>query len=139
MSLTIPSISRSERYVEPLLQGDRAQCRKVIEEALFTGVRAYDLLTQLIWPTMELLQAHFREDRISQSTLNLATLLNRSMTDQVAARLERKPSNNKKVLIFCGNGEPEELGGRSPLSCSNPMAGQRGLPAGTCRKTKCSS
>ena len=84
----------------------------VIDGALERRHRAYDLLTQLVWPTMELLQTLYREDRISISSLNLATRLNRSMTDQLCARLPASRANGKKVLIFCGNDEPEELGGQ---------------------------
>jgi methanogenic corrinoid protein MtbC1 len=98
--------------MKPLLLGDRAECRQIIEQALIEGSSAHELMTQLLWPTMELIQTHFREDRISQSTLNLATRLNRSITDQVSAKLDRKPVNDKKVLIFCGHDEPEELGGQ---------------------------
>ncbi|MGD0140257.1 MAG: B12-binding domain-containing protein [Tepidisphaeraceae bacterium] len=112
MSLSTPTTTRSEQYVKPLLEGDRNQCRQVIEHAFFEGASAYELITQLLWPTMEMLQAYYREDRITQSTLNLATRLNRSITDQVASRLERKPPNGRKVLIFCGADEPEELGGQ---------------------------
>lgn len=112
MSLTIPSMSRTQLYMEPLLEGDRVRCRQVIEHAFFEGASAHELITDLIWPTMETLQAHFREDRITQSTLNLATRLNRSITDQISSRLERKPARDRKVLIFCGSDEPEELGGQ---------------------------
>jgi methanogenic corrinoid protein MtbC1 len=112
MSFTYPSGSLMQRYMKPLLHGDRVQCRQIIEQAIIEGASAHDLMTQLLWPTMELIQTHFREDRISQSTLNLATRLNRSITDQVSSRLERKPANDKKVLIFCGADEPEELGGQ---------------------------
>ena len=101
-----------QSYFEPLLAGDRIACRKVIEAALECGVEAYELLTKLVWPTMELLQALYREDRISVSSLNLATRLNRQLTDQLSARLVRKESNGKNVLIFCGDDEPEELGGQ---------------------------
>ena len=112
MSLSIPSTTLAQRYLKPLLEGDRAECRKVIETAFFEGGTAYELMTDLLWPTMELIQSHYREDRITQSTLNLATRLNRSITDQVSARLERRPANGRKVLIFCGADEPEELGGQ---------------------------
>jgi len=106
------STSRSQAYLETLLTGDRAACRALIDVALDSGVSAFDLLTGLIWPTMELLQQLYRDDRISMSSLNLATRLNRTMTDQVSSRLERNATNGKKVLIFCGNDEPEELGGQ---------------------------
>src|SRR5665213_2427877 len=61
---------------------------------------------------MELLQTLYSEDRINVSMLNMATRLNRSLTDQLTVQLERKPANGKNVLIFCGNAEPEELGGQ---------------------------
>jgi methanogenic corrinoid protein MtbC1 len=99
-------------YLEPLLNGDRISCRKIIQDALTNGKTPYFLLNHLIWPTMELLQALYREDRITISMLNLATRLNRSLTDQLTAQLPHNPPNNKLVLIFCGNAEPEELGGQ---------------------------
>jgi len=102
----------SSTYLEPLLAGDRQTVRHVIDEALSCGLTAYELLTRLVWPTMELLQELYRDDRISVSALNLATRLNRMITDQLSARLERKPLREKKVLIFCGDDEPEELGGQ---------------------------
>ena len=107
---TIASVARS--YLEPLLEGDRNLCREVIEAALASDLTAHELLTQLIWPTMEMVQALYREDRISISSLNLATRLNRSIADQLCGRLEHAASNGRTVLIFCGDDEPEELGGQ---------------------------
>src|SRR3954470_7842276 len=104
--------SLSQQSLEPLLTGARNACRACIDQAVNRGIKEYDLLIKLIWPTMELIQTLYREDRISQSTLNLATRLNRTLTDQLAAKLPRKASNGKKVLIFCGDDEPEELGGQ---------------------------
>jgi methanogenic corrinoid protein MtbC1 len=112
MSLSIPSINLSQRYLDLLMDGQRVECRKAIEQALISGKAPVDLLTKLIWPAMETLQSFYRDDRISQSTLNVATLLNRSMTDLVATRITPGESNGRKVLIFCGNDEPEELGGQ---------------------------
>ena len=104
--------SLSQSYLEVLLNGDRGQCRTLLDNALAAGADAYDLLTRLVWPTMELLQGLYREDRISISSLNLATRLNRQMTDQLCSRLARKPANGRTALIFCGDDEPEELGGQ---------------------------
>jgi methanogenic corrinoid protein MtbC1 len=106
------STTRSQAYLESLITGDRAACRAIVDAAMEANVTAYALLTTLVWPTMELLQQLYRDDRISMSALNLATRLNRSLTDQLSARLERSASNGKNVLIFCGNDEPEELGGQ---------------------------
>src|SRR4051794_1515829 len=102
----------SQAYLETLLSGDRANTRRVVEAAVGNGLAPHDLLTALVWPTMELLQALYRDDRISISNLNLATRLNRNVTDQLCQSLERAASKGKKVLIFCGDDEPEELGGQ---------------------------
>lgn len=112
LSPDLMTTNLSQSYLEPLLAGDRDHCRKVIEQAMSVGVGARELLTRLIWPTMELLQELYREDRISIANLNLATRVNRTLTDQLTAQLSRQPSNGKKVLIFCGENEPEELGGQ---------------------------
>lgn len=114
MSFTpdLMSTNLSRSYLEPLLAGDRDACRKLVEKAIECGIDARELLNRLIWPTMELLQGLFREDRISITSLNMATRLNRSLTDQITAKLSRKPEIGKKVLIFCGDDEPEELGGQ---------------------------
>ena len=112
MSLPKPLTALSETYLEPLLAGERDASRMVIDDALEGGAVSYELLTQLIWPIMEHVQHLYREDRISISSLNMATRLNRSIADQLCARLTRKASNGRKVLLFCGNDEPEELGGQ---------------------------
>src|SRR5438874_703749 len=102
----------AQAYLDALLTGDRANTRRVVEAAGNNGLSPHELLTGLVWPTMELLQALYRDDRISISNLNLATRLNRNVTDQLCQSLERAASNGKKVLIFCGDDEPEELGGQ---------------------------
>jgi methanogenic corrinoid protein MtbC1 len=108
---TVPA-SLAQKYLEPLLAGDRVVCRRLIEDSLAAGLSAHDLLTQLVWPVMEKVQELYREDRVSIASVNLATRLNRSITDQLAARLPRAASKGKKVLLFCGDDEPEELGGQ---------------------------
>jgi methanogenic corrinoid protein MtbC1 len=102
----------AQGYRECLLAGDRTLCRKIIDLALAANMTPYDLLNDLIWPTMETLQQLYRDDRVTLGQMNMATRLNRAVTDQLTGRLERKESNGKKVLIFCGNDEPEELGGQ---------------------------
>jgi methanogenic corrinoid protein MtbC1 len=109
---TASNTDLAKSYLEPLIAGDRTATRQVVEQALSVGTAPRDLLNQLIWPTMELLQSLYRDDRITVTQLNLATRLNRALTDQICAKLDRNPANDKKVLIFCGDDEPEELGGQ---------------------------
>ena len=115
MSFTAPPLAESNlarAYLAPLLAGDRAACRKVIDAALTAGVSAYDLLTQLVWPTMERVQSLYRDDHITVTSTNMATRLNRSLADQLVGKLEHKDPNGRRAMIFCGHAEPEELGGQ---------------------------
>ena len=102
----------SQAYYDRLLVGDRLACRNMIQNALKAFSTPRELLVDLVWPTMEHLQTLYREDRISITSLNLATRLNRTVTDQITALLEPKAANGKTVLIVCGDDEPEELGGQ---------------------------
>jgi len=110
--MQITSNAFAKSYLEPLLAGKRGDSRLIIENAVDAGMLPVDLLNQVIWPTMELLQSLYKEDRITLTQLNLATRLNRSITDQLCAKLPRSEANGKKALIFCGDDEPEELGGQ---------------------------
>jgi methanogenic corrinoid protein MtbC1 len=102
----------SQNYLKALLSGDRLASRRVIESATAAKTSATELLSDLVWPTMELLQELYRDDRITLSSLNLATRVNRTISQELSSQLPRKASNDKNVLIFCGNDEPEELGGQ---------------------------
>src|ERR1051325_5560379 len=110
------SVSTSEQlrrdYLDLLLVGDRAACRAMIDHAQGEQVPPRELLTELVWPTMETLQGLYRDDRISVTALNMATRLNRFITDQLTAALPQSDNNGKTVLILCGDDEPEELGGQ---------------------------
>lgn len=107
---TLPALVKS--YLDTLIAGDRTASRRILDNAMSNGTDALSLINDLIWPTMELLQSLHREDRISIASLNLATRLNRFMADQLAALLPRLAPKGRKALIFCGDDEPEELGGQ---------------------------
>ncbi|HEY0007111.1 MAG TPA: B12-binding domain-containing protein [Tepidisphaeraceae bacterium] len=102
----------AQNYLTLLLTGDRTAVREMIDRALVTGMTPGQMLSELVWPTMESIQRLYKEDEITQMQLNLATRLNRSICDQLAGKLPRGKSIDRKVLIFCGNAEPEELGGQ---------------------------
>jgi methanogenic corrinoid protein MtbC1 len=109
---SIAQSSIADSYLQTLIAGERRAARQVIEDSMNCGVEAFEILTRLIWPVMEQLQYLYKEDRVSKLTLNMATRLNRSIADQVAAKLEYSAVNGKKALLVCGDDEPEELGGQ---------------------------
>lgn len=108
----VSQTAMADDYVNHLLAGDRAAARALVDRALLAGTTPRGLLNDLVWPTMERIQALYREDRIELASLNLATRLNRSIAERLAERLERSEPNGRKVLIICGDDEPEELGGQ---------------------------
>lgn len=115
MSLTFPALAETdvaETYYRALVHGDRPAARATIDDMIACGVTASEVLAKLVWPTMERLQDAYKADAVSKGTLNLATRLNRTVADQLAAKLERAAANNRKALVFCGDDEPEELGGQ---------------------------
>lgn len=99
-------------YTDALLAGERLSARKYIDGALKAGISPDSLLTDLVYTAMVTIRNSYREDQISTTQLNLATRLNRFFADMLGARLESQPLNGKRVLVFCGNDEPEELGGQ---------------------------
>lgn len=114
MSFT-KSLSQStiaDNYLQALLAGDRSLARQVIEDCTNCGVEASEILNKLVWPVMEQIQALYKDDQISKAGMNFATRINRMIADQQAAKLEFAAKNGKKVMIFCGDDEPEELGGQ---------------------------
>lgn len=100
-------------YMDALLEGDRMTARRIVEGALNQGgIPAELLLTDLVYVAMEKIRAAYKDDEITITQLNLATRLNRYYADVVGSKLEQAPLNGKRVLVFCGADEPEELGGQ---------------------------
>lgn len=101
-----------ERYMEPLIRGSRRDCRTVVLDAMAKGIAPRTLYHDLVWPAMARVDQLYREDRIDAATEHLATRVNRVVADHLQSSLDLGASNDKRVLIVCANGEPEELGGQ---------------------------
>lgn len=99
-----------EQFLDPLLAGDRAICRTLLQKHL-EGVRdtrrAY---FDLLWPVMEQVDRLYRSNRINRASEHMATRITRVLADQLQASLVPKPANGKRILVACADGEPEELG-----------------------------
>lgn len=99
-----------ERLFETLINGDRPAARRVVEEAMAEGVGPARVLTNLFWPTHELIERLHRADQLSRISYHFSTRLLRVLIDQTAARLNRQTSNGKTAFVCCGTQEGEELG-----------------------------
>ncbi len=98
------------RYLDPLLTGNRHECRELITKVLRLGVDPRAIYEDILWPAMEHVDQLYREDRVNTAVEHMATRINRALADQVQSRLPRNDANGRRVLVMCADGEPEELG-----------------------------
>ncbi len=98
------------RYLDALLQGDRKQCRTVIEETLQGGTPTNSVYVDVIWPIMVQIENLLRTDQITTIQEHLATRINRTIADQLQNKLPHRPSKNKKIVVCCAQSDIQELG-----------------------------
>jgi len=98
------------RYMQPLITGRRAECFRLISEALADGAVAEDLICDILWPSMLQIDRLYRDDRINMAVEHMASRINRAVADQLQARLRQEPPNGKRLMVICSPGDQEELG-----------------------------
>ncbi len=98
------------RYLQPLLAGRRSECFQIIHDALTLGASAEQMIADVLWPAMAQIDRLYRDDRINLATEHMACRINRTLADQLQARLNRAPARGKRLLVACADGAGEELG-----------------------------
>ena len=101
----------TEQLFQALVSGDRQTARQIADEALDQGMSAEQLSHEVYWPVMELISTLYRQDQLSTLAHHYATRLLRSMADQIQAQYKQKSRRNKKILMFCGEAEADEMAG----------------------------
>lgn len=105
----------TERLFEALITGNRNEARTIVEEQILANVSHEILLTDLFWPSYEMIEKLHREDQVSSLAHNLATRLLRVLVDQCSRELlassDAEPVN-RTVFACCGPSEGSELGGQ---------------------------
>lgn len=99
-----------ERFFDTLVNGDRPAARAVIAEQVSAGVPATRVISDLLWPTYELIERLYRTDHMSKLSYHFSTRLLRMLVDQVSGKLVFGPSNGQSVFVSCGPAEGDELG-----------------------------
>jgi methanogenic corrinoid protein MtbC1 len=99
-----------ERYLRELLNGDRANCRAIIEEALQTGIPAAVVYTDIIWPIMVEIEQLYNAEKINSVQEHMAMRINRTIVDQLQNKLPRRPIRSKEVVVCSSENEQSELG-----------------------------
>jgi methanogenic corrinoid protein MtbC1 len=99
-----------ERFFESLINGDRASARAIVQEAVSQNVSATKIISDLFWPTHELIDRMFRNDQLTQMGFHMSTRLLRVLVDQQAARLPVSKGTRGSIFVCCGPSQNEELG-----------------------------
>jgi methanogenic corrinoid protein MtbC1 len=82
----------------------------VVQECRDSGVSATRLVTDLFWPTYEMIERLYRSDQLTKVSHHLSTRLLRVIVDQNALLLSRQASRNRTVFALCGPRDSDELG-----------------------------
>ncbi len=101
----------TEQLFQALISGDRQTARQIADESLDQGMSAEQLSHEVYWPVMELISTLYRQDQLSTLAHHYATRLLRSLADQAQSQYAQKPRRNKKILMFSGEAEADELAG----------------------------
>jgi methanogenic corrinoid protein MtbC1 len=102
-----------ERFFESLIAGDRPAARAIVHAQAGEGIDPQTLITDLFWPTYEMIERLYRADQVSKLSYQFATRLLRALVDQIAAALPitgHGPGAGRKILAVCGPQENSELG-----------------------------
>jgi len=102
-----------ERLFQALCAGDRTSARAIIRQCTDEeGVSAEELAHNVFWPSLELLNQLFRADQLSTLAHHYAMRLLRSLADQCQAMFTQEPRRGRKILMFSGECEADELAGQ---------------------------
>ena len=99
-----------ERFFETLISGSRPGARQVVQECRDSGVDATRLVTDLFWPTYEMIERLYRSDQLTKVSHHLSTRLLRVLVDQNALLLSKQTSRNRSIFAMCGPRDSDELG-----------------------------
>lgn len=99
-----------ERLFEALITGNRDFARRVVRDVSDKVGSPRSLITDLFWPTHELIEKLHREDQIDQVAYHLGTRLLRVLVDQTSALLPAASKKTRTIFAACGPSQGEELG-----------------------------
>jgi len=101
-----------EGLFQALVTGDRQSARAMVEQADQAGFSPEDLSHDVFWPTLEAVWKLYRNDQLTTLAQHYATRLLRSLVAQNQARYTQGESRGRKILMFSGPSEQEELAGQ---------------------------
>ncbi len=101
-----------EHLFHTLITGDRLNARRIIQELLNEEIAPEQIAHEVYWPVLEMINSLFRADQLSTLAHHYGIRLLRSLCDQTQIKYSLQPSRGRKVLMFSGASEADELAGQ---------------------------
>jgi methanogenic corrinoid protein MtbC1 len=101
-----------EQLFQALICGDRANARQIVAEGSSQCRSTEELTNELYWPVLEMINTLFRSDQLTALAHHYATRLLRALVDQAQAHYRQNARRNKKIIMFSGPAEADELAGQ---------------------------
>jgi methanogenic corrinoid protein MtbC1 len=116
MNLTPDTSPNFERVFEQLfshlVSGERRAARELVDTVYDAGISAEVVSKDLFWPLLESVTALYRKDQLTVLSHHYATRMLRMLVDQAQSRYTMSTSRGKRIAMFCGPNETEELAGQ---------------------------
>ncbi|TVQ51450.1 MAG: hypothetical protein EA377_12560 [Phycisphaerales bacterium] len=95
------------------MTGQREGARRLVNDLYeHDEITTEEIVQRIFWPALGMINSLFRADQLTTLAHNYAIRLLRGLIDQAQAHYETQPANGKKVLMFCGTSEADELAGQ---------------------------
>ncbi len=101
-----------EHYLKLLMEGDRPQCRAIVEDLLRADVEVKDLYGNLFQASLYKVGELWERNIISVATEHLATSITESLLSLVYPRIFAAHHIGKKAVIACVANEFHQIGGK---------------------------
>jgi methanogenic corrinoid protein MtbC1 len=101
-----------ERYLAALLEGEREQCRAVVEELRAALLPLRSLYVDLFQRSLYRVGELWEHNRISVATEHLATAITERLVAQVQPQVCGGPKGDRTIVVACVADEYHQLGGR---------------------------
>lgn len=99
-------------YLNALLEGNKAECTKIISELIYNKVDIKEIYTKLFQKSMYRIGYLWEHDRASVAKEHQATKITESLLNLNYEKILDTPKINKKVVITCIDKEFHEIGAR---------------------------
>ena len=111
MKVSISSSTFAD-FLDRILEGDKAGCRRLVTQLQDDQVPAIDLYVDLFSRALYEIGRRWESGLLSVAAEHMATAIVEDLLAQVFARLPRHKLVRKRAIVFCGADELHQVGGR---------------------------